>query len=45
MRFQSQYTNTCMLKVRTHVPFHSVSHIRVSTKTASFWRYERTLAR
>ena len=36
MLFQSQYTYTFMLKVCTHVQFHSVSHNRVSTKTAPF---------
>ena len=35
-RFQSQYTCACVLKVRTHVPFHSVSQTRAILKTAPF---------
>ena len=35
MHFQSQYTYTCTLKVRAHVQFHSVSHIRVNYMRAA----------
>ena len=35
-RFQSQYTCACVLKVRTHVPFHSVSQTRAILKTGPF---------
>ena len=45
-RFQSQYTCACVLKVRTHVPFHSVSQTRAILKTGPFWRTDgRTLVR
>ena len=36
IHFQSQYTCIFMLKVRSHVQFHSVSQTRASTKTAPF---------
>ena len=47
MRFQSQYTYTFMLKVRTHVQFDSASQTRPRSKTGRFlWRTnERTLDR
>ena len=45
LHFQSQYTHTFMLKVHTHVQFHSVSQTRAISKTALFWRSAQTLAR
>ena len=36
MRFQSQYTYTFMLKVRTHVQSDSVSQTKASLKTGGF---------
>ena len=36
IHFQGQYTCIFMLKVRSHVQFHSVSQTGASTKTAPF---------